>query len=210
MKVLHDPPHLRYYRLLEEDLEACFRFVEPCPAHFDVYSNEFARIILVAASGIENALKRFAFWARVRDPTTPTDVSNILKLHGVVTHRFPNFCSMRLIMPMYSILIEPWKDWSASSAPDWWSNGYNKIKHDHMNNPTAPTLKRAVNAVGALQVVLLHYYRLESKDAAIADRGIPELLVPWEENHPADGASTLWFWELPDDKPDEAVPAASG
>ena len=201
MKILHDPPHLRYYRLLEKDLEECFRYVEPSSVHFPVYSNEFARIILMAAAGVENALKGFAFWAKVRDPKTPTDVSNITKLYAVVTHRFPSFCSMRLVMHQYSLMIEPWKDWSATSAPDWWTNGYNKIKHDHENNPGAPTLQRAINAVGALQVVLLHYYRLESPEAAIADRGIPELLLPWEQDHPTAGASTLWLWELPDDNP---------
>jgi hypothetical protein len=199
MKVLHDPPHLRYYKLLEQDLENCFRFVEPCSEHFGVYSEEFSRIILMAAAGIENALKGLAFWAQVKYPDTPTNVSNIQKLFGVVTHLFPNFCTMQLFMPRYSILIEPWQGWSASSAPDWWSNGYNKIKHDRQNHLNAPTLQRAVNAVGALQVVLLHYYRLESKDAAIADRGIPELLIPWDINHPADNASQLWQWELPDD-----------
>lgn len=201
MKVLHNPPHLRYYRLLEEDLERCFRFVEPCSDHFQVHSDEFARIILMAATEIENALKAFAFWAKVRHPGTPKNVSSIQHLYSVVTYVFPKFCSMKLLCPRYSLLIEPWKGWSSGSAPDWWTNGYNKIKHDRMAHPGAPTLQRALNAVGALQVVLLHYYRLEAKEPAIADRGIPELLVPWEENHPADGASMLWQWVLPDDPP---------
>jgi hypothetical protein len=201
MKALHDPPHLRFYRLLEGDLENCFRYVDACHEHYDVHSDEFVRIILMAASGVENALKDFAFWAKVHDPTTPVDVANIRKLHDLITHSFPRFCSMRLLMPRYSVGIEPWKGWSSSSAPDWWSNGYNKIKHDRLNNRGAPTLQRAINAVGALQVVLLHYYRLRFKDCAIADRGIPQLLVPWEDGHPIDGASTLWLWELPEDKP---------
>lgn len=199
MKILHNPPHLRYYRLLERDLEECFRYVEPCSQHFTVHSDEFARIILMACSEIENALKLFAFWAKVRDPATPTDVANIGKLYGVVTHKYPKFCDMKISMPRYSLLLQPWKEWSTSAAPDWWSNGYNKIKHDRMSNPGAATLQRAINAVAALQVVLLHYYKLDSPESVIADRGIPELLIPWEENHPAGGASTLWAWQLPDD-----------
>lgn len=201
MQVLHNPPHLRYYRLLERDLEECFRYIEPCLAHYDVYSDEFARIILMAATEIENALKLFAFRARVRDATSPTDVANICKLHTLVTHKYPKFCDMKIYMPRYSLLTHPWDGWSASTAPDWWSNGYNKIKHDRMGNPGAGTLVRAIRAVAALQVVLLHSYRLESSDVGIADRGIPELLIPWEENHPMDGASTVWMWSLPDDLP---------
>lgn len=206
MKVLHNPPHLRYYRLLERDLEECFRYVEPCSAHFDVYSDEFARIILMACSEIENALKLFAFWAKIRDPATPTDVTNICKLYGVVTHKYPKFCNMKISMPRYSLQLQPWKEWSTSAAPDWWSNGYNKIKHDRMSNPGAASLRRAINAVAALQAVLLHYYRLDALDGevGIADSGIPELLTPWEEAHENDsmeGASTVWMWSLPDDLP---------
>jgi hypothetical protein len=199
MKILHDPPQLRYYKLLERDLEECFRYVEPCSTHFQVHSEEFGRIILMASAGIENALKNFAFWASVRDPAAPTDVSNITKLFSVVTHRFPRFCSMKLIMHSYSIQVCPWSGWSNNSAPDWWSNGYNKIKHDRAGHPGASTLQRAINAVGALQVVLLHSYRLEARNVAIAGRGIPELLRPIETDHPADGVSMLWQWSLPDD-----------
>jgi len=46
MNIYHDLPHWNYYKLLERDLEGCFRYVHPCDGHFDVYSDEFARIIL--------------------------------------------------------------------------------------------------------------------------------------------------------------------
>jgi len=81
------------------------------------------------------------------------------------------------------------------------SHGYNKIKHDRISNQSAPTLLQAIKAVGALQVVLLHYYRVRFPGGMIADRGIPELMLPWEADSGSGGASTLWEWRLPDDPP---------
>jgi hypothetical protein len=200
MRALKNPPHLNYYRLLEQDLEACFRFVEPTSDHHQVHSVEFARIILMASSGVENALNDFAVWAQ-SDPK-PT---NILQ-HFASTHeKFPKFHTMNLLMPKYGLGLVPWDGWSSSAAPDWWTFGYNKIKHDRSSHPGAATLIRAIKAVGALQVLLLHYYRLRYKDAAIADRGIPELLVPWDRDDPMSGASTLWLWDLPDDSKDTST-----
>lgn len=206
MQALHNPPHLNYYRLLERDLEQCFRFVEPKADQFGVYSDEFARIILMAASEIENALKAFAFWLRVKGGAAEAEPRNILEFYRVVTAAFPSFCTMSVFMPRQSLLLTPWEDWSVTSAPDWWSNGYNKIKHDRINNESAPTLRRAIYAVGALQVVLLHYYRVRYPGGMIADRGIPEVIVPWDERNAEWGnASTLWDWHLPDDPPDEVA-----
>ncbi|MEI6135228.1 MAG: hypothetical protein WCP72_09655 [Desulfomonile sp.] len=57
MDVPHNLPHWNYYRLLESDLELCFRYVEPVQEHFGVYSDEFAKIIVLASTEIENGLK---------------------------------------------------------------------------------------------------------------------------------------------------------
>ncbi len=195
MEPLHNPPHLSYYRLLERDLDACFRYVEPIDSHFDIYSDEFARIILCASSEIENALKGFASASNL----TPSP-ANILGFFDVVTSRFPKFCTMELFLPRCSLVFAPWLSWSAQTAPDWWTFGYNKIKHDRLNNPGAATLRRAIDAVGALQVLLLHYYRVSYPNGWIADRAIPEFIVPYERSSPTPGASMLWRCSLPDDE----------
>lgn len=124
MSLHHDLPHWNYYRLLERDLEDCFRYVFPKQEHFNVYSDEFARIILMASTEIENVFNSFSFWAQCNLPERKT----ILSYHGCVVASYPRFCEMELIMPHYSIGFKPWDGWSATSAPDWWSMGYNKIK----------------------------------------------------------------------------------
>jgi len=194
MEALHNPPHLSYYKLLEEDLNSCFRFVEPIEAHHDVYSMEFARIILMAASEIENALKSFDVAVN-----GAAKGKKICEYSILVVGRFPAFCSMEMYLPRSSYKFKPWSGWSSSKAPDWWKNGYNNIKHDRLNNPGAATMLRAIESVGALQAVLLHLYRLTNPDGYIADRAIPTVVVPYDQSSEYPGVSSLWRPTLPGD-----------
>ena len=102
-----------------------------------------------------------------------------------------------MVMPRYSHRVHPWKEWTSSSAPDWWTNGYNKIKHDRMNYPAAPTMIRAIGAVSALQVLLLHYYRLRFGDCMLPNENAPALLHPLDEGDPWLGTFIGWSWRLP-------------
>ncbi len=194
MQIHHNLPHWNYYRLLEQDLEGCFRYVQPCEAHFGVYSDEFARVILIASSEIENALRTFSSYTQY----TP-EPSSIHKFHSCLTSFYPKFCEMKLILPRYSLQIKPWDGWSNTSAPDWWSLGYNKIKHDRLNHPTAPTMIRAITSLGALQVVLLHFYKKRFPGCFMPFEISPQLLLPWDEDDRNYGAGILWDWRLPDD-----------
>lgn len=194
MEALHSPPHLNYYTLLERDLDECFRFIEPIERHFGVYSIEFSRIILMAASEVENALNSFDAAANESAVSR-----NILGYYSVATSKFPKFCTMQMFLPRCALVFAPWSEWSADKAPDWWANGYNKIKHDRISNPGAATMRRAIDAVGALQVLLHHLYRLKYPDRWLADHAIPEIIVPYESGSAIPGASTLWRPDLPDD-----------
>lgn len=194
MQALHNPPHLSYYKLLERDLDECFRFIEPIESHFEVHSMEFSRIILMASSEIENALKSFDVVA-----ATIAKSKNILGYHSPVTSEFPKFCTMEMFLPRCELVFTPWSEWSEIKAPDWWTNGYNKIKHDRVSNPGAATMRRAIYAVGALQALLHHLYRLKYPDGWLADNAAPKIIVPHESNAVIPGASTLWRPDLPDD-----------
>ena len=197
MVIHHNLPHWNYYRLLEEDLEKCFRFVAPFEEHWNVYSDEFSRIILMAATEIENALKAFVFWTFKEKPP-----SSIHQYFNCIHEKYPSFCSMEMVMPRYSIGFKPWDGWSASSAPDWWTYGYNKIKHDRMNHPNAPTLIRAIKAVGSLQVLLLHYYRLRYRQCGFSFDVKPHLICPWDKYNESDeflDATISWTWRLPNE-----------
>lgn len=194
MGIHHNLPHWNYYLLLEKDLEKCFQFVPPIQSHWGVYSDAFARIILMASSEIENALNDFAFWTQ-----TKPKPSSINKYYTCVTSKYPNFCAMETVIPRYSIGFKPWDGWSAYAAPDWWSFGYNKIKHDRMKHPNAPTLIRAIKSVSSLQVLLLHYYRQRYKNCELSFDTQPKLIIPWEKDTDWLGATMSWTWKLPDE-----------
>ena len=113
----HNLPHWNFYRLLEADIEHCFRFVSPASEHYQVYSDEFARIILVAAVEVENVLREFAAEAAY----TPAP-NNIGEFCDCVTSVFPKMRDAGLVMPRYSVgTLRPWNGWSSSQGPDWWS-----------------------------------------------------------------------------------------
>ena len=194
MHVQTNPPHWNYYLILERDLERTFRFVEPVDSQLDVYSDEFARIILIASTEIENAFNGLA-----KTIVPASSPSNIGEYCSTVTGRFPNFASMEMLMPRFSREFSPWSGWTTTSAPDWWSMGYNKIKHNRVEHPNAPTMRRAIDAVGALQVVLLHYYRAKFEHAALSGDRESVLIVPNERDSEWQGASTAFTWDLPDD-----------
>jgi len=193
-----NPPHWNYYELLERDLQACFRFVEPVECHHEVYSIEFARIILAAATEIENAFRGFAHTISY----TP-EPSSIGAYAACVTSRFPRFADMQILMRKYSIVLTPWEGFTVSTPPDWWTYGYNKIKHDRLQFPGAPTLIRAINAVAALQVLLLHYYRVKYPGGLLAFDPVTLLMIPLERNDPLQGVDSMWGWTLPDEEREE-------
>lgn len=194
MDTRYDFPQWSFYRSLEKDLEDCFEYVNPTIEHFEVHSNRFARIILLACIEIENALIAFG---------PPAKSSVIKQYFSLVTAKFPNFSQHEFIIPQYEIRSQPWKAWSKDVVPLWWSQGYNKIKHARISNPQSATMKNAIDALCGLQCVLLHVYRNEYGKWNMPMEMAPALIWPL---HPQHGriwrAMMVWDPPLADDLPD--------
>ncbi|GMA16755.1 hypothetical protein E5F05_16810 [Deinococcus metallilatus] len=194
----HNLPHWRFYQSLEDDLEKCFKYVSPNIDQFDVYSDEFSKIILVASSEFENVLKEIKAY---KDYTCN---DNILEYYNLMASSHPNFGTMKFIMPRYSIEIQPLADWSATQSPDWWGQGYNKIKHRRIDNPKAASLIRALNSVASLQVVLLHLYKMKFDLVLLPIAISPKLIEPASAESISffDTGFIGWEWRLPDELTD--------
>jgi len=190
----HSLPQWNYYRMLEADLERSFRYIQPTNNHLDVYSDHFSMIILAACSEIENALQAFS---QLVD-CTPTP-KKILQFHLCITSVYPSFCETQIAMPRFNARFTPWGTWSQTEAPDWWTNGYNKIKHDRINHPTAATFKHALGAMAGLQTLLLHYYRQFLPGAYMPAELEPHLLRLVEESGAFNNGGISWRWDLPDE-----------
>ena len=192
MSSKHNLPQWNFFRILEEDLEECFAFVEPCEAHYGVYSDQFAAIILLACTEIENALRAFAAWAECEP--MPTSINSYCRC---ILNTYPHLPKMVVSIPRYGLTMRPWHGWTDNSPPEWWTLGYNKIKHDRLKHPTAPTLWRAINALGGLLVVLLHNYRAIHRISSIPMENMPHLYEPTALDDLEWGATFSWSWHLP-------------
>ena len=188
-------PQWNFFRILEEDLEECFGFVEPLPEHHNVHSDQFAAIILLACTEIENALMYFCS----KNGCKPKP-ENIEGYRRCILQKYPNLTQMSISIPRYNIKnIKPLSDLTDKSSPDFWRNGYNNIKHNRLNNPKAPTLLRAINALGGLFIILLHNYRAIENISSISIDNMPILFEVDSLNSFDDESVISWSWQLPDD-----------
>jgi hypothetical protein len=185
-------PHWNYFRLLERDLEQCFQFVAPSPDHYVVHSDRFAQIILLACAEIENVMRAFS----VAAGCVPVP-SGIGAYQQCVLSKYSAFRAMKVSLPRFSLVVHPWANWTPTEAPDWWTFGYNKIKHDRMGHPGAPSMHRAISSVAALLVILLHYYTLLHGDqCAMPFDMAPTVFDPVDEQSSGQGG-IFWSWRLP-------------
>lgn len=193
--LVHNPPHWNFFRLLERDLDECFHFVAPVTEHYEVYSDRFARIILMACAEVENVVRGFAYHTKFAEKKASFERC----LKGV-TSEYPHFSEMKIKMPRQDLILQPWSDYDPQKKLflDWWSLGYNKIKHDRLSHPKAPTMSRAINSVGALFVVLMHYYKKLYGNRVIFPMEIgPALYEDYVEGG-IKGASICWGCKIPD------------
>lgn len=188
------PENWENFLIIEQELNNTFRYVAFDSEHFDVYSEEYSRIILISCVMIENII------ADMANKINPGHrYTNLPSYFPCISGRFPKFTTIEITLPQYNYNLKPWENWSAQSCPEWWTMGYNKIKHDRVNNLTAPSLKRAIEAVSGLHALLLYSYRLKYSDFAIPFQFGPRLIhVVEKESDFIESAITI-SWKLPDD-----------
>jgi hypothetical protein len=106
-------PYWQYFLALEVDLYATTRYVEPARRNFETYSIEFARILLSAGAEVDVVAQ--VFCRRVDASST---ASNIQHYREQILSAFPRFPTMRVVVPRFALLLEPWRDWE-------------KVRHRH-------------------------------------------------------------------------------
>lgn len=148
-----NPKFWDYFLYIESDLAACSRYVELAEFNYKTYSNEFARIIMVAASEIDTILRELC-----KSILPSSNSSSILEYCPIITGRFPTIIGHGVVMLNHELTFEPWRAWSSTASPDWWSKAYNKIKHERTTNFEQANLENALLSVSALLLVILYYH----------------------------------------------------
>jgi hypothetical protein len=146
-------PYWQYFLALEADMEITTRFVQPTRDNFGTYSIEFARILLSAGSEIDVVAKDLC-----KKLDGESKAKNIIHYHEQITARYPNFPTMRIVVPRYALLLEPWLEWKSGESPSWWRS-YNDVKHERDAHFSDANLQNAFLAVAGLFCLVLYFYQ---------------------------------------------------
>ena len=182
-------PYWDYYRTIEDDLIGASRYVEFCRENFQCYSVEFARILMAAGSELDMLFKQLC---KRMNPGSRAD--NINLYCSEVTAKFPQIAAARRYIRPFDLVLQPFEAWTPGNPPVWWTNGFNKIKHERDRYFHFATLENTLMAASALMIVLFHFYSLD--DGPIGRIGIsewPKLIVPFGPDGPEEepGAYTI-------------------
>jgi hypothetical protein len=146
-------PHWQYFLSIEADLFRCARYVEFDQANYGSYSVEFARIIVTAGAEFDAVAKKIC--KTIQKTSSPQSIN---AYRPIIIGRYPRFTDYKLQIPSYKLLIQPWKDWTPTTSPDWWSKGYNMIKHQRDAHFFAANLGNAIQATAGLLIAIVYLY----------------------------------------------------
>ena len=144
--------HWNYFVALERDMELLSRYVEFCEENFSVFSVELAHLLFAAASEVDVVCKLIC-----EQVSPEARRENINDYKAVLLQTLPELPYTEVFVPRYGLSYRPWANWEGDRNPDWWSS-YNKVKHERDAHFNKATLKNALNALGALLMLTVHYY----------------------------------------------------
>ena len=147
------PKHWNYFLAVEVELVACARYVEFSRANYACYSNEFAKLIVLAAAEVDS------IWQELCAHLNPSaKAEKIIDYYPILLARYPLLTQCEVAIPRHQLTFRPWEGWTDIQRPDWWSKSYNKLKHERAAHFSSATLEAALNAVGAQFLALQLYH----------------------------------------------------
>lgn len=141
---------LMIYRDLEDELDGFCRAVPPVKAHLGVYSTKLWGIILRACAEIDSQLH--ALVEEVDGKSLDTNIRSYIDREA--TFQLAEFSLHTRFEPAP---FAPFHSFQSTVSPVWWKD-YNAVKHRRLDSLESATLENAINAVGALYIVLLRQH----------------------------------------------------
>ena len=146
--------HWNYFLAIERDLEKLSRYIEFSNPNLSTYSIELAHILLSASSEVDVVMKQIC---AILDPTQTAE--NINHYRAIIQNKYPAFINEEISIDRYGLNYKPWDNWNGNQNPNWWRS-YNNVKHERNNHFHEANLQNTINAVGALLITAIHYYKL--------------------------------------------------
>ena len=145
--------HWNYFLAIEKNLENVSRYIEFNKQNFKTYSIELTHILLSASSEVDVIMKQLCLLLGKK-------TNNIDEYRGAIMGIIPDFADENIFINRYGLVLRPWDNWMKSPAinPDWW-RGYNNVKHKRHKHFEDANLKNAINAVSALLITVVYYYK---------------------------------------------------
>jgi hypothetical protein len=145
--------HWNYFLAIEKDLENLSRYIEFSNANLGTYSIELTHILLSASSEVDVIMKQLCL---LIDSTKTTN--NINEYRDIIQRHLPEFINEEICIDRYGLSYRPWDNWNGTQNPNWWRS-YNNVKHQRNNHFNEANLQNTINAVGALLLVVVYYYK---------------------------------------------------
>jgi hypothetical protein len=160
--------HWKYYLSLEKDLAETSQYVDHCYENRAAFSNEFAKLILLACSEIDVICKTMCkIYKPESNPKIICEYAKIILAHSTIIN------TEKIYLADY--VICPWQDWKLEpySSPDWWRD-YQDIKHNRSEHFSKANLENAISSMAGLYVLLysisIKSNRFEARDVMLNTR----------------------------------------
>jgi hypothetical protein len=145
--------HWNYYLAIEKDLEHLSRYIEFAPANLGVYSIELVHILLSASSEVDVVMKQLC---NLISPGMQHNTINDYR--PTIQTKVNSLISEPVNIDRFGLTFRPWENWIGEANPDWWRS-YNKVKHERNSHFQEANLQNTVNAVGALLLTTIYFYK---------------------------------------------------
>lgn len=152
-------PYWLHFLALEADFTATLRYVDFSPDNYDVFSIEYAKLLLAIGSEIDVLCKLIC-----------KNVDNSAKRRNINDYRacltaHTQIASEEVSIPRYNLTFSPWSDWASGKNPSWWQS-YNNVKHHRDLHFPEANLENCSNAISGLFVIVIYCHKAEeSRDS---------------------------------------------
>lgn len=148
--------HWNYFIALEKDLEKVARYIEFSKDNYKTYSIELSKLLISSTSEIDVLLKMLCGFKG------NNNCDSIKKYRTFLKISYPDFINEEIRIDRYGINFKPWEIWQKSDLnPTFW-NSYNNVKHHRDNYFYEANIENVITSIGALLILLIHYYKLTS------------------------------------------------
>jgi hypothetical protein len=152
--------HWNYFLALEQDLEHVSRYIEFSNANLNTYSIELTHLLLSASSEVDVVMKQLCLLVAPNQTT-----KNIDHYKSVIRGNLSEFMAERITIDRFGLSFKPWENWEQNKNPNWWRS-YNNVKHQRNEHYNKANLQNTINALGALLLTVVYYYKLAFSNEA--------------------------------------------